>query len=142
MANQIRRDVRTPADPQDFETEVKRSPRPPKDAKWVSDANGDTLKIFEWDEVRPDTVSYRIYFLSNSQFDALASYRGLLGGFRASRLVTSVSTSSRGESIQVPLLTFPVVKGVAGSTVNGWAFIVGVNRFGDESDPLPVKIVK
>lgn len=126
------RDVRTPADPQDFETLYDRPAKPPRDFRVTKDA-GNTLCIFQFQDYsgipeRDSTVEYRAYFIPATvgtpvQLGQLARRQAAT---RLGRQAASVSASGRGEWIKVSTTDF------AGET--GFFLAVGVNRRGVESD--------
>jgi hypothetical protein len=127
------RDIRTPADPQDFESLYDRPGRPPRDFRVTQDLAG-TRCIFEFQDFtgvaeRDPTVEYRAYFVPLSVATAaeignLAKRRAAL---RLGRLCGSVSTSGKGEWIKLSSPDFAVIY--------GYFMAVGVNRRGSESEP-------
>lgn len=128
------RDIRTPADPQDFETLYDRAAAPPRDFKVTKDA-GATLCIFEFKDFtgvveRNPTVEYRAYFIPDTITRAeMNDLRKRLAALRLGRLAASVSATGRGEWIRLSSPDF------ATTAYKGWFIAVGVNRRGVESDP-------
>lgn len=129
----VLRDIRTPADPQDFESLYDRPARPPRDFR-VSKDVGNTLCIFEFQDFagvaeRDSTVEYRAYFVplsvaTGAEIGNLAKRRAAL---RLGRLCGAVSSSGKGEWIKLSSPDFAGVK--------GYFMACGVNRRGSESEP-------
>ena len=129
------RDIRTPADPQDFESLYDRPAKPPRDFRVKKDATS-TLCVFEFQDFagipeREPTVGYRAYYIPASvataaEMGALAKRRAAL---RLGRLAASVSSSGRGEWIRASSPDY------VDTTAAGWFIACGVNRRGVESDP-------
>jgi len=129
----LTRDIRTPADPQDFESLYDRPAKPPRDFRVLEDG-ASTLLIFEFQDFsgaldRQPTVGYKAYFVPLS-----AASRVEIGGsetrkaaLRIGRLCGSVSCSGKGEWIRLSSPDFAGEK--------GFFIAVGVNRRGVESDP-------
>lgn len=134
MKNAFTRDIRTPADPQDFESLYDRPARPPRDFRVTKDA-GSTMLIFQFQDFsgipeREPTVGYRAYYVPASvatavEMGQLARRRAAL---RLGRLAAEVSASGRGEWIKTTSTDLP-------SPVGGFFMAVGVNRRGVESEP-------
>lgn len=127
------RDVRTPADPQDFESLYDRPARPPRDFRVTKNA-GNTLCIFEFQDFssppdREPTVEYRAYFVPDSVATAaeIGDPRKRKSAIRLGRLACSATTSGRGEWIKLSSPDFAGLK--------GWYMACGVNRRGNESEP-------
>lgn len=127
------RDVRTPADPQDFETLYDRPAKPPRDFR-VSKDGGSTLAICEFQDYsgvpeRDPTVEYRAYFVPASAATAreIGQLQRRFAAVRIGRLVASVSASGRGEWVQTSSTDTAGLK--------GFYLAVGVNRRGVESEP-------
>lgn len=127
------RDIRTPADPQDFESTFDRVARPPRDFRVRKDT-GDHGRTFEFqdhvaDPARDDTVEYRAYFVPSSLATVaeINNPEKRRAALRIGRLAASVPTSGKGEWIKTSSTDF-------GQT-DGWFLAVGVNRRGVESDP-------
>lgn len=127
------RDIRTPADPQDFEALYDRPARPPRDFRVTKDV-GDTVCIFQFQDFagiaeRDPTVEYRAYFIPLSA--ATISEIGILAkrqaALRVGRLCGSVSTSGKGEWVKLSSPDF--------ANISGYFMAVGVNRRGSESEP-------
>ena len=129
------RDIRTPADPQDFESLYDRAAKPPRDFRVKRDATS-ALCVFEFQDFsgipeREPTVGYRAYYIPASV--ATAAEMGNLAKRRAAlrlgRLAASVSSSGRGEWIKASSPDY------VDATTAGWFIACGVNRRGVESDP-------
>lgn len=127
------RDIRTPADPQDFETLYDRAAIPPADFRVTKDA-GSSLVIFhfkDWPAVpeRTPTVEFRAYFLpaTIATQTELGRLPVRLAAVRMGQLAASVPTTGRGGWSTV---SSPYFAGRAGYYV-----AVGVNRRGVESEP-------
>jgi hypothetical protein len=126
------RDVRTPADPQDFETLYDRPAKPPRDFRVTKDV-GSTLCIFQFQDYsgitdRDSTVEYRAYFVPSTvatlrEMGTLARRRAAA---KAGRMCASAPASGRGEWIKVSSADFAGLK--------GFFLAVGVNRRGVESE--------
>jgi hypothetical protein len=133
---QTTRDIRTPADPQDFESLYDRPAKPPRDFRVRKDAGG-TLCVFEFQDYsdaaeRQPTVEYRAYFVAFSvakgtEIGPLARRKAAL---RVGRLCGSVMASGRGEWIRTSSPDF-----VTTAPNGGYFMAVGANRRGVESDP-------
>lgn len=143
-------DVRAQADPQDFETTMRRPAKPPVDAFWQ---NGGTAVLFDgiiriqdWDEPgnRFVNAKYRLYILgvdTANSTDPVLSSLGLQGSFRGATLMGEIPCSGRGGFIDVNVYNYPAATNVLAILPDAWVFIVGVNRFGEESEPMsPVRI--
>lgn len=133
MKNTYLRDIRTPADPQDFESLYDRPAKPPKDFRVESDMATTVTFLFQDFSGIPErepTVSYRAYYIPATV--ATATEMGQLArrsaALRLGRLVAEVSASGRGEWIRRASSDFPTKTG-------GFYIAVGVNRRGVESDP-------
>lgn len=134
MRQSFVRDVRTPADPQDFESLYDRPARPPRDFRVTTDKAATTL-IFQFQDFsgipeREPTVGYRAYYVPASvataiEMGQLARRRAAL---RLGRLSAEVSSSGRGEWIKASSTDLPALP-------NGFFLAVGVNRRGVESEP-------
>lgn len=128
------RDVRTPADPQDFESLYDRPASPPLDFRVESGLGGIvcTFKFKEFSGVpeRTPTVGYRAYFvpLSVGTVEQMGTPQRRKAALNLGRLCCSVPTSGKGEWIT---LSYPDYTTVTG----GWFLAVGVNRRGVESEP-------
>lgn len=127
------RDIRTPADPQDFETLYDRPAKPPRDFKVTKDA-GNTICIFHFQDFnappeREPTVEYRAYFvpLSVASSSEIGNLQRRLAALRLGRLAARVSAAGRGEWIKLSSPDF--------ANLEGYFMAVGVNRRGVESDP-------
>lgn len=127
------RDIRTPADPQDFESLYDRPAKPPRDFRVTKDA-GSTVCIFEFQDVstppeREPTVEYRAYFVPSSVATAaeIGNLQKRRAAIRLGRLCGSVTTSGRGEWIKLSSPDF--------ANLPGWFMAVGTNRRGSESEP-------
>jgi hypothetical protein len=127
------RDIRTPADPQDFESLYDRPARPPRDFRVTTDGVSTMTFLFQDFSGIPEresTVGYRAYHVPASV--ATAAEMGQLARRRAAlrlgRLVAEVSASGRGEWIRLASSDFPTATG-------GFYIAVGINRRGVESDP-------
>lgn len=125
------RDIRTPADPQDFESLYDRPAKPPLDFRIIK--SGGTLR-FEFQDFagipeRDPTVAYRAYFIPESV--ASLTERGKLdvrrAALRLGRLAVAVPASGRGEWVSG---TDPTYYGA-----DGFFLAVGVNRRNVESEP-------
>jgi len=130
------RDIRTPADPQDFETLYDRAAKPPRDFKVTKDA-GNTICIFHFQDFnappeREPTVEYRAYFvpLSVASSTEIGNLQRRLAAIRLGRLAARVSAAGRGEWIKLSSPDF-----VTTAPDGGYFMAVGVNRRGVESDP-------
>ena len=128
------RDIRTPADPQDFESLYDRPPKPPRDFRVTKDAGG-TVCIFQFQDFsgtpeRDATVAYRAYFVPASV--ATREQMGLLarrqGALQIGHLCATVPVTGKGGWI-----TQSSPDQVA--TPGGFFLAVGVNRRGVESEP-------
>ncbi len=128
------RDIRTPADPQDFESLYDRPARPPRDFRVKQDKLG-TLVVFEFQDFsgipeREPTVGYRAYYVPATV--ATATEMGQLqrrqAALRLGRLAAEVSASGRGEWIKTTTADIP-------DPIGGFYIACGVNRRGVESDP-------
>ncbi len=128
------RDVRTPADPQDFESLYDRAAKPPRDFR-VAKGLTDTVCIFRFQDYsgipsRDPTVEYRAYYIPASV--ATAAEMGLLvrrqAALQIGRLCASVPATGKGEWIE---------KSSPDQVAPGGGFFlaVGVNRRGIESEP-------
>lgn len=127
------RDIRTPADPQDFETLYDRAAKPPRDFKVRRDT-GDSSRVLEFQDYvgvveRDPTVEYRAYFVPASVATAaeLGKPAARLAALRLGRLAGSVPASGKGEWIKASSKDF--------HDEAGWYLAVGVNRRGVESEP-------
>lgn len=127
------RDIRTPADPQDFESLYDRAAKPPLDFRVTKDA-GDTLCIFHFQDFsgtlsRDPTVGYKAYFIPLSLASAteIAKLQNRLAAIRVGRVAASVSANGRGEWVK---LSSPDFAGLKGHYI-----AVGLNRRGVESAP-------
>lgn len=134
MRSPYLRDVRTPADPQDFESLYDRSARPPRDFRVKQDKLG-SMVVFEFQDFsgipeREPTVEYRAYYVPASVATAteIGNLQKRKAALRLGRMVASVSASGRGEWISTTSTAIP-------DPVGGWYIAVGVNRRGVESDP-------
>jgi hypothetical protein len=128
------RDIRTPADPEDFESLYDRAAKPPRDFK-VTKGLTDTVCIFKFQDYsgipsRDPTVSYRAYFVPATV--ATAREMGLLARRQAAlqigRLVASVPATGKGEWLEISSPD-PV------ATPGGFFLACGINRRGIESEP-------
>lgn len=129
----LTRDVRTPADPQDFETLYDRAAKPPRDFRVKKDG-GSTLVIFEFQDYsgtpeRDPTVEYRAYFIpaSAATLSEVGTLARRIAAVRVGSMAASVPASGRGEWIRTSSADF------AGKA--GYYCAVGVNRRGVESEP-------
>lgn len=129
----LTRDVRTPADPQDFESLYDRPAKPPRDFR-VGKDGGSTLCIFQFKDIstppqREPTIEYRAYYIPLDVLTAseIGNLTKRLAALRVGRLAASVSATGRGEWIKTSSADFAGKK--------GWFMAVGVNRRGVESDP-------
>lgn len=127
------RDIRTPADPQDFESVYDRPAKPPRDFRVTKDT-GDHGRVFEFQDYsgtveRDPTVEYRAYFVPSSAATALeiGNLQKRQAALKLGRLAASVSATGKGEWIKYSSTDF-------GQT-EGWFLAVGVNRRGVESEP-------
>lgn len=127
------RDIRTPADPQDFETLYDRAALPPRDFKVTMDT-GDSNRVLEFQDYsgvveRDPTVEYRAYFVPGSVATALelGKMDTRKAALRLGRLAASVPASGKGEWIKASSKDF--------RGQDGWYMAVGVNRRGVESEP-------
>lgn len=127
------RDVRTPADPQDFESLVDRPAKPPRDFSVTKDAGG-TVVICQFQDSasptdRAPTVEYRAYFVPASCGTAaeMGTIARRQAAVRVGRFAASVPTTGRGEWIKSTSTDF--------ANVAGFFLAVGVNRRGVESEP-------
>jgi hypothetical protein len=128
------RDVRTPADPQDFESLYDRAAKPPRDFK-VMKGQSDTVCVFRFQDYsgtpsRDPTVEYRAYWVPSSV--ATAAQIGTLERRKAAlqigRLVASVPATGKGEWIEKTSTDQVASPG-------GFFIACGVNRRGIESEP-------
>ena len=101
------RDIRTPADPQDFESLYDRPARPPRDFRVTKDG-GSTVVIFQFQDFsgipeRDPTVGYRAYYIPASV--ATAAEMGQLArrkaALRLGRLAAEASASARSRRVSV-----------------------------------------
>lgn len=129
------RDIRTPADPQDFESLFDRPALPPRDFRVTKDA-GNTLCIFEFQDFsgtfdRQPTVEYRAYFvpLTAASVVEIGNSAKRRAAIRIGRLCASVTAGGRGEWLKMSSPDF-----VTTPPDGGWFMAVGVNRRGVESE--------
>jgi hypothetical protein len=132
------RDIRTPADPQDYETTESRSALPPVEFSVSTDPNFglfNTLVIRDrqFPAQRAPTVSYRIYFLPGEFAPSgLAPSRLRVAGQKVASLVADVKAPGRGADLMVTDMQF--------FGRPGYYYCVGVSRRDQES--LPEHVVK
>jgi hypothetical protein len=128
------RDVRTPADPQDFESLFDRPASPPLDFRVKSGVGGVVctfeFKSFSGTPERDPTVEYRAYFvpMSVGTREQLGTPQRRKAAMNMGRLCCSVTPSGRGEWITFSTPDYTTALG-------GWFLAVGVNRRGVESEP-------
>lgn len=126
-------DVRTPADPQDFETSVCRPPRRPRDffVKRDSTGSGAIFTILDWQEpaARAKVSGYRVYFVAYSvgTYATIGNPLNNSGGFRMSNPVAEAPATFKGGKIEIANNTVANAK--------GWYYCVSLNRDGQESEP-------
>lgn len=125
------RDVRTPADPQDFESLYDRPAKPPRDFRVVK---ADGTLTFEFQDFsgtpeRDPTVAYRAYFVPASAATAKEMGQPTVraAALRLARLAASVQAGQRGEWVRTSDAKY---HDEAGSFL-----AVGVNRRNVESEP-------
>lgn len=131
-------DWRTPADPQDFETFMSRSPVPPINLSASTPAPGLgtgsvilTLRDYETAPGRGRNSGYRVYFLpltaiglsDVSKADMLQSAVKLATPVGEVRSVGNAGTVTLVDSLNIG--------------VHGWYFATGLNRKGEESEATP-----
>lgn len=126
----VYKDVRVPADVEDFETTQSRSALPPVEFTVTADA---TTTIFviqdrQYPAQRAPTVSYRIYFLPAAFAPTNVNTAFIRqSGSRVADLVTEVQAPGRGTALRT---TDTQYFGQA-----GWYYCVGVSRRGLEAPP-------
>ena len=127
------RDVRTPADPQDFESLYDRPAKPPRGFSVTKDVGGTTVICQFQDYAEPasraSTSGYRAYFVPASCGTAAEMWTVArrAAAVKVGRLAASVPATGRGEWIKVTSVDF-VGK-------EGFYLAVGINRRGVESEP-------
>jgi hypothetical protein len=123
-------DVRTPADPEDFETTQSRGALPPVEFSIASGASANTFTIRDrqYPAQRAPTVAYRIYFLP-AAFAPGGVLTGVqrTAGQRVASLVAEVKAPGRGADLTVTDTQFVGQE--------GYYYCVGVSRRELESAP-------
>ena len=137
MRQSFTRDVRTPADPQDFESLYDRPARPPRDFRVKLDSTGAFL-VFDFQDYsgiveRDPTVEYRAYYVPATIGTAaeMGNTKHRLAAFRLGRMCASTPASGKGEWISVPNSNYNFTF----TKETGWFLACGVNRRGVESEP-------
>jgi hypothetical protein len=132
------RDIRTPADPQDYETTESRGALPPVEFSVSTDPNFGvfnrlTIRDRQFPAQRAPTVSYRIYFLPGEFAPSgLGSAKVRTAGQKVASLVADVKAPGRGADLEATDLQF--------FGRPGYYYCVGVSRRGQET--LPEHFVK
>ena len=128
------RDIRTPADPEDFESLYDRPAKPPRDFKVVKGLT-DTVCVFRFQDYsgtpsRDATVGYRAYFIPASVATArdIGTLQRRMAALQIGRMCASVPATGKGEWIEVSSPDQVATPG-------GFFLAVGVNRRGVESEP-------
>ncbi len=123
-------DVRTPADPEDFETTQWRSALPPVEFSASTGATATTFTITDrqYPPERGPTVSYRVYFLPKEYAPSAATTAlQRVAGQRVASLVAEVKAPGRGSDLTVTDSQF--------YGQQGYYYCVGVSRQGIEAPP-------
>jgi hypothetical protein len=125
------RDIRIPADPQDYETTESRSALPPVEFSiavnpTLAPLNTFRIKDRQYPAQRAPTVSYRIYFLP-SQFapSGLSPTKLRAAGQKVAYFVADVKAPGRGTDLTVTDIQF--------SGTPGYYYCVGVSRRDQEA---------
>ena len=128
------RDIRTPADPEDFESLYDRPAKPPRDFKVIKGLAG-TVCVFKFQDYsgipsRDPTVSYRAYYvpIGISAAGGIGTLQKRMAALQIGRLCASVPATGKGEWLEV---SSPDQV----ATLGGFFLAVGVNRRGVESEP-------
>ena len=138
-----RKDFRTPADPEDFESFMTRRASPPMDiqvfkSKTQASIGGvatelTSIRIKGHNEPpgRERTVRYRIYFIGDAVIppSRMGDPSYLKDAYRLGSIVAEIGAPTNGEQV--------VVDDTQNVGKAGWYFGVGLNRRGDESEPTP-----
>jgi len=127
------RDIRIPADPQDYETTESRSALPPVEFSVFADPtlgflNRLTIKDRQYPAQRAPTTSYRVYFLPSEFAPAgLAPGKLRVAGQKVASLVADVKAPGRGSDLVHTDIQF--------SGQPGYYYCVGVSRRDLEAPP-------
>ena len=128
-------DVRTPADPQDFETTYSVTPLPPKDFRVTSVSGTTTFRVLDRlaGEGKGAAASYRIYWIPSGlspSGSVTEAERGAL--VRMGKLVATITATRKGDALSA------TASDMDGKT--GKFLCVGANVNGEESPSSAIAI--